>query len=513
MRVARPHHNEAMSALAIAIKGIINLPTGTGKSFIQAGCIANTIAKDIAMGIYGVYVVLAPRILLSNQLFASIKEDLVNSGTDCQYLIDNSGRFTSDMEWVASIRELEDGNGLVNREMESTTSPVVIQQYFDKAQREKVPLVIAGTYDSAEQIQKAGVHVRELHCDEAHYLVPNIEENTTGFAWIAPDFIADRKFFYTATMKFTNGNLGMDSVELFGEVLYQKLPLEMILAGEIVRPRMHLVDVTTFLNMSVEDQDAAAVVAAFSEHRAMLAMESSSYIAPKLLVVAKGSEHLNDIVNHPEMQQLRHERPNLTLFDISSAYQPRIDGIVVRREVFLKRLQSLTDMDEAIIIHVRILAEGIDVPGITGIMPLNNLKKSALLQTLGRATRLHSQDRSKLYNGSMLPEELRKFVKPYAWIIIPVYGELGEEIQATITEIVYELRTFGFNPSEDIFVKTSKGQFLPVALGTTNPVDKRAAALHEFFGNIDHTIEDRDISDLLEKMSKWTEEEKDNYIF
>lgn len=494
------HQEEALNILKESSRGIINLPTGTGKTTIQAYTVAENIkfSKDPK-----VYVILAPRILLANQLFSEIKSSLLKSNIDAQYLIVHSGNYHSDLKWMESIRKIEIEKGIPFRQIESTTSSKGIKEYYKKALEEKVSLVIISTYDSAKRIVDAEIPIEIIQCDEAHYLVPGIEDDSVKFAWIPSNFEAQKKFYYTATMKFTNGNYGMNNPALFGSILYQKLPIEMIKDGIILRPRIHLVDAEAVIGMSDIDKDAAAICNAFKEHRALLAQESCAYIAPKLLVVAQGSEHLDNLVNHPEILVLREARPNLTIFDISSTFEPRINGEKVKREEFLKRIQELTDMDEAIIIHIRILKEGIDVPGITGVMPLNNLKQSDFLQTLGRATRLHKTDREKLINKIIGSNDLIKFIKPYAWIIIPTYGDLGSEIKEDLIEIVKYLRTFDFNPNESIFVKTSKGQVSPQSLEGINKLDQAGKEFHLFVGNITHEIESwEEANKIAEKLNE-----------
>jgi hypothetical protein len=260
--------------------------------------------------------------------------------------------------------------------------------------------------------------------------------------------------------------------------------------------------------MSEQDKDAIAIIDAFREHQIML--NNTRHIAAKLLVVTKGSQHLDDLVMHPNLIQLRENRPNLRIFDITSANGARINGEEVSREEFLRQLRDLKDEDEAIILHVRILTEGIDVSGITGIMPLNNLRKSSFLQTLGRATRLHPDDRRRLYDGSMLPGELRRFVKPYAWIIVPIYDDLGEEMRETFTEMVRELRTFGFNPSEDVFVKKSKGKVIPERIDPTTKPDAKLAAFHQFFTfEVRHIFEEEDIANRIDRDKKMIQETSD----
>jgi superfamily II DNA or RNA helicase len=507
---SRPHQVAALTKIANSVKLIINFPTGTGKSLIQARAIAQAIQSEKNPG---VYVVLTPRILLSNQIYQDISYDLANSSIDAQYLIVNSGSKTdkSNRKWFDALCSVQREQNLPYRELPSTTSSQVVKDTYEKAQREGVPLVIIGNYHSAAKIVNADLPINDLYCDEAHNLVPGAEEEK-DFSKITTDwFKADRKFYFTATMKYTNGIFGMKNEDRFGEA-FSLLPAELIQAGELLRPRIHLVEMPSY-NLDTVDGDVTSILSAFEEHRAMLAFNSAEAISPKLLIIAKGSKHLDEIVSHPKMKQLLDERRKLTIFDISSAHQPRINGEVVTREVFLIKLQGLTDYDEAIIVHVRILSEGIDVPGITGIMPLNNLKKSTFLQTLGRAARLHLEDRRRLYANVMNSSELKKFVKPYAWVILPTYGELGSEIKADLVEIIKELRTFGFNPSEDIFIKTEKGEPIPKSLDTIKKSKdpKMVANLSALVFEIEHVIEAEDIanriSDDKNKIKTLTDEE------
>jgi hypothetical protein len=491
-----PHQEEALLFIQQTDKGVINFPTGTGKSLIQAWAVANDIQKNGP----SVHVILAPRILLANQLYTDIKRDLINIGIDAQYLIVNSGNMNdkTDLNWFKAIRNIEKENQLAYRELKVTTNTNEIINIYNQSVQENVPLVIIGNYQSARKIQKANLPIKGSHFDEAQYLVPNKEEET-DFSWIVEGFTSETKHFYTATMRFTKGVYGMNTEERFGKI-FSKTPAEMILAGRIVRPRIHLVDFSDQTGGDETAQDALAIAAAFREHQAMLVANGVQYVAAKMLVVAKGSEHLDRVVNSETIVQLRQDRPNLKIFDITSKYDARINGEVVTREYFLKTLRNLTDYDEAIIFHVRILCEGIDVPGITGIMPLNNLRKSAFLQTLGRATRLHVNDRTRIDGLSLLPSELTRFVKPYAWIIIPVYSDLGSEMKEDFVEMIKDLRTFGFNPAEDVFIKTSKGASIPKQLTTTTAPSKLKSVTDFFTCEVMHIIEEAEEADAIEEI-------------
>ena len=63
-----------------------------------------------------------------------------------------------------------------------------------------------------------------------------------------------------------------------------------------------------------------------------------------------------------------------------------INGVRTRRDDFLRRLKEDGTNPEKrlIVLDYDILAEGIDVSGFSGIMPLRTLNKSKFLQTYGR---------------------------------------------------------------------------------------------------------------------------------
>ena len=485
MKTLRLHQGNAVTAIDTAPIGIINLPTGTGKTFIQSTHITQEIKKTTGTK---VYVVMSPRILLSNQLLNEVSKDLMVSNTDAQYLaVHSGGADKQTQEDVKLSRELYD---LPFRQRLSGTSKAVIIEAYNKAKAENVSLIISSTYHSAQRIVDAGIPVEILYADESHYLV---QEN---FSWIvSTPFVSNRKYFFTATTRETpsEDGMGMNNTSLFGEILYSEVPAALIEAGEMVRPRAHLVTVDQ--DVDGEEADALVVRKAFIQHN------SVTSLGAKLLVIAKdGSDHLDSIATSDELQRLKRTTPGLQIFDITSKLGARIDGVKVTRSVFLSTLQSLKDTDSAIIIHKDILAEGIDIPGITGIMPFGSLKKSKFLQTLGRATRLFGTDRNRLYSGEITSDQLNEFIKPYAWLIIPTYGEIGPDLKQELQDYVRELRSYDFNPAEDIVIVEARGETIPKPIDTVNDPDSIVAGLLEFSANVLHELESQDEADELVKL-------------
>jgi hypothetical protein len=126
------------------------------------------------------------------------------------------------------------------------------------------------------------------------------------------------------------------------------------------------------------------------------------------------------------------------------------------RNTIIDKMNELSDSDDAIFLHVDILAEGIDLPAITGVMPIRDMTKSKLTQTLGRATRLLAEDRRRLYlpdehKDKIYPTEYKKFVKPWAWVLIPNYLlDDANRIQTLIDEVYdnYGVRAERFTEKE-----------------------------------------------------------------
>lgn len=482
IKILRPQQTEALEAIENNNRGIINLPTGTGKTLIQSRAIANDVKKAVKR--CGVYVILSPRILLSNQILEEVQRDLTLNSVDAHYHVVHSGKDDYDRNTLALLRSLGK-DAVTYRQIKSGTSSKDIIEQYNSARKDKVPLIISSTYHSFGRVIASKIPITVIHCDEAHYLV------TDSFEWIsALDNL--RAYFYTATTRETpskEDGIGMNNEERFGKIIAQKTPLEMIEAGEMVRPRLHLVDMQD--QPQDDSGDALAIVEAFKEHKSLC------NVGAKLLVVAKGQEHIQNLMNSKVFAQLRRTRPNLKMFDITSEYGARVNGIKVSRDIFFKELRNMTDSDDAIIVHYDILTEGIDVPGITGVMLFNSMKKSKFLQTNGRASRLHSIDRARLYSGEITPSQLDEMVKKYSYVIVPVYGSLGDDLKANVRDIITELRSYGFKPSEDIVIKQKRGKQLPVSFELTTSPTKAAKDFFDFATTVIHDLEDEEKADLL----------------
>ena len=523
-RILMKHQRTAVDTAAIETVGQFIYPTGTGKSLIEAYILIEAIRKNPG---FAVYQIVLPRILLAHQIFEDIwKEVVVNAGLDALMFSLHSDKSKKQTEMVKNIfteddlkEEENDQNEMLKLQkkleklhvdtsltFESGTSVSSIKKQIEIAKERNVPLIICSTYHSGFRIENAleGEQIEILICDEAHNAV------SQEFSYVH-DLPAKKRFYFTATRKLTEAGesgMGMANAEKFGPILNRMSPAEAINFKLIVRPRVHFIEGTAAFSEGEEYKaDAHAISISFMKHVQMVR------IGAKLLVACRGTKEIQDIVELTDyFKNLRNTYPLLKVFSIYSGDNAcRIDGVPVKRSEFMSQLQGMADHEQAIILHYDILSEGIDVPGITGILPLRPLGTAKFLQTLGRSTRLNSNDRTHRDIRETEDKDGNKWddswTKPYAWVIVPDYGILGSEIRGSIFKNLDHLRTeWDWIPHDDIFISTEGGETPAEPLGSLykNPVKKIPKQVNEFL-ELTQQIEAREkaivVSSTLSKMA------------
>jgi len=486
MKELRQYQIDSVHASLSSAKGIICLPTGSGKTAVQSAMLLEDQKNNSG---HKVYMVLAPRIVLSYQLLKEYFIDFNNSGVKFWYAGLHSGGSVD----IKEFEQARDGD-LDFQDILVTTSSVSLRDEMEKAKQQDLPIIIFGTYHSADRAIMAmdGIPFDTVICDEAHYLVSDQFESLVKLGGI----ISERIIFFTATMQTTsseNGK-GMNNRERFGEVLLEKIPREMIEEGYMVRPRMHIIRFDQDLDKKELIENSGKIVAeAFSQH------EYITRRTGKIFITCTGTPMIQSIIASSEIRNLKRRR-GVSVYAVASDPEVgnQIDGVKYNRQEFLRRLkEDGKDIGkEMIILHIDILTEGIDVPGITGILPFRSLKKSKFIQTLGRASRMSTDDLDSFEDGEYTHKDLDQMLKPYAWIMIPDIE--GEDSAEDIRDLVSELRTYTFDPREDIFISNEKGKMPPVTLMDPQSIpDTRNSALQEVLEELHHEFEGEEIANLI----------------
>ena len=502
------YQSEAVSATDKNKKGIVCMPTGTGKTFVQAAVIAKQILKT--KGKFGIYVINAPRIMLSYQLLKEVYTFLTQAGISARYMSVHSGGSVDlqDLEKIRVDANFNEGTNIQFAEIENGTSPTLINEFVEKAKREDLPVVIFSTYNSAERINDAipAEKISIVMNDEAQYLVQE------QFYDIIHLLNYDRCYFFTATTIHTPSDKGrgMNNKDSYGEVIYLMTPRQAIDRGKMVRPRMHFVipvGQETYTKDDFQNSIGKIISESFAQHNYAIGQFSKA----KMLVSVKGVGDIQKFFESKEYSGLI--RTGVKVYAVASDEKigNNINGEKVSRREFLNRLKEdgKNPAQEILILHYDILAEGIDVPGITGILPLRTLGKAKFLQTFGRAARLDIMDRERISKGEITPNDLEEMNKPYAWVIVPTILHEDADDKEHIGNLITELRDYGFKPSQDV-VSTNMANGLPTveAPESLNNVKKNSPNIGQYIDKVEASYEEERIAklsklDLLkEKMSK-----------
>jgi len=469
-------------------KGIVVMPTGTGKTFVQAGIIADDITKNSG---FRIYVVNAPRIMLSYQLLDEVFKFNIRNDIDARYLSVHSGK----MEQVELDKYRNENSNFDYSEIQSTTSSLVVSETINKAKEANQPLIIFSTYNSAIRIEEGRQSnpINIILNDEAHYLIQ--ERFNTDFNQME----TERKYFFTATTKETTSDegLGMNNVEFYGEKIYIMTPAEAIQKGKIVRPRVHIVstdDDKVLSNDELEKNLGKLVINSFNEHSKLL----KNGLKGKMLIAASGLKDMKRLIGDDLILDFINRGGKFYAISTDKEVLAYVNGKKITRREWLKQLQidGSNPNQEMIVIHYDILTEGIDVPGLTGVLFLRNLKKSKFIQTFGRVARLDRSDRRLIEDKIITPNEVDKMNKPYAWVIIPAVKTGDDDKLANLRDLTDQLRDFDFNPAEDI-QPNDRGN----GDGEDNndpivPEDSIRKLITQEIENYDHEVESENIANL-----------------
>lgn len=462
----RDFQNEAVETLLKNSLGQILLPTGTGKSVIQADYCKQHIEKVNKMP---VILIVSPRIVLSYQLLNVVFNHLTFHGIDAQYINLSSGDMKEVSQKMYAQMKLK---GLVPRQIEATTDINKIKEYVDRAYNTNAPVIISATYHSAWLTNDLKIPIDVVLCDEAHNLI--MGRFSEDFKEDNLKIISAKKFFFTATPCNTvsKDGHGMNNEALFGKVIYRKSYREMIERNEILPVKIHTIQVNDYEilknqqkgavadNLKEADFDrdctvkARAIQECFKFHEDELKKNSAhpESIAPKILVTVDSVGALKGVLDSKEISDMI--VGGIKVFAISTEIKYWNNGTVYDsydfKEQFMKDIKGLVDEDKAIVLHIDMIGEGLDVSGITGVMTFSICGTLKLIQLLGRAMRLHDMDRKSLYAGRFFKGMNREtiMVKPNAYMIVPMFLRESNDLRELVKHYMKEIHAnYDFLPS------------------------------------------------------------------
>ena len=377
----RPHQQEAVYSLRRNSIGQVIVPTGGGKTLIA---IMDAV-KRFEVNVPRTIVVVAPRILLADQLCSEYLEHITN----------------------ANVLHCHSGE----THHFSTTKPDHIKLFVDMCNTMREHSIIFTTYHSLHRVQESGIAVDTIYFDEAHNSVQrNFYPATEYFSGHA-----DRCYYFTATRKtsVTVKKPGMNWAETYGQVIARVSAPELVENGYILPPKVKVIDMAKLDKKSLTP---------FAEGNNVL--ETIDQIRlKKVLVCVKTTRQLINIFQTDFASEL--EKRGYSYLYITSKTGAIIDGKKVTREEFFETLNAWgRDINKQfVVLHRSILSEGINVSELEGVIFLRNMDAIEMLQTVGRVIRVGSKS------------------KTYGMLCVPCYNNVGiatEKALQRCVDIVFE---------------------------------------------------------------------------
>ena len=439
------HQKQTLEEIKKYDRGKIILPTGTGKTF-ALNCIQNPMNTSWPHTCNHIHIVQVPRILLSYQILNEVYFFLNKFNIAAKYLVVHSGTKVDegnllklhnyDIDWL---------------DIDVTTKKELICKNIIDARNLCRPLIVIQTYHSAdntfEVLDDMGIVAKTVQNDECQYLV----SSEFGHLLRAE---CEKFYSYTATQKNAHF-LGMNNEELWGTELSKMTPRQAVDGGNIVRPRM--IYQASKTPISKEDERKSFPIFIESDWNAINSINNK--VKNKLLVKTRGTDDMSIFINSKECERFIENGVHVFIIGSNDKINNWYNGEVYKRTDWLEKLQSIgkDDTTEMIVLHFDILSEGIDVPGFTGISLFSAPELDKFIQNFGRTARLDTTDRQSLKDGIITTNDLTKWKKPYSYVIVHEFNDLDKSQSESISQMVSNLREYGFDPKRDVIVTSQRG--------------------------------------------------------
>ena len=377
----RLHQQEVLDVIKLQSKGQIIVPTGGGKTMCMIEDakrqLRSTVIPTQRKLIQQVIVVVAPRILLAEQLSADFLEHITNVN-------------------VVHVHSGETHHL-------STTKPEVIKNYI----KGRGHTLIFTTYHSLHKIQEAEIDVNTIYFDEAHNSVQkNFVEATEYFS-----MYANRCYFFTATPKHskTPFKIGMNDEDIYGKVIVNVPAPKLVREGHILPPKVivkkiDVVDDSRFKH----EHDCDNVLSTMDDIR-----------SDKVLICARSTKQIVNLISQTDFAYELQTRGYNWMY-ITAKTGAIVNGKKVDRESFFNTLNEWGKEDgkRFVVLHHSILSEGINVKGLEAALFLRNMDYITISQTIGRVIRKGSES------------------KTYGLVVVPTWDRVGISTARKVEAVV-----------------------------------------------------------------------------
>ena len=251
----RPHQLSAYEAMEKYAKGQIIVPTGGGKTLIA---IKDAIRRFNLNSISKTIIVVAPRILLAEQLSSEFLEEIEN----------------------VDVMHVHSGE---THHFSSTKTDEIENWYHNSIKNQ----LIFTTYHSLHRITDSlDIEVDTIYFDEAHNAVQrNFIEAVEHFS-----IYAERAYFFTATPKhsLTPMKAGMNDPDIFGQTICKVPAPKLVKEGYILPPKVKVYKTDILKKDEITfDVECNQIIDNIDDHK-----------TKKILVCAKSTKQIQGLIRY-----------------------------------------------------------------------------------------------------------------------------------------------------------------------------------------------------------------------
>jgi len=375
----RPHQQRILDRMLAYDKGQVIVPTGGGKTLTM---IVDTQRRHNVINNGTTTVVVAPRILLAEQLCSEFMEIVDNANTHVMHVHSGETHYFS------------------------TTKSEKIALFNNVARTAGENVIIFTTYHSLHRVVDADIEVNTIYFDEAHNSVQRHFFPATEF--FAEN--ADRCYFYTATPKHSLAvsKPGMNW-SVYGQVLCNVPAPLLVDEGYILPPKVVVKQLPIIKGRKVMyAEDGDNLIETLDDNN-----------IDKTLICARSTKQIMGLISQSDFCLQLKER-GYSWMMITSKTGAIIDGKKVNRDQFFDTLNEWGKEDgkKFVVIHHSILSEGINVSGLEAVIFMRNMDYIGISQSIGRVIRLGSTE------------------KTFGLVCIPTYDRVGistaKKVQAVV---------------------------------------------------------------------------------
>jgi len=364
----RNHQNTVIDILSKNRKGQVIVPTGGGKTMCMI---------EDAKKVSGTIVVVAPRILLAEQLSSEFLE-----------ILDN-----------VSVMHVHSGE--TTHFSSTKASDVYMWDLHTRGDK-----IIFTTYHSLHRIQESHIHIDTIYFDEAHN---GIQKNfIEAVEWFS--MCASRCYFFTATPKHSNTpmKVGMNDWDIFGEVLINVPAPQLVNEGHILPPKVIIKDIDVIDDSRFSyEKDCDHILDTIDD-----------IDVDKVLICARSTKQIVNLISLSDFAYGLTQREYNWLY-ITAKTGAVINGKKVDRETFFNTLNTWGKGSERfVVLHHSILSEGINVSGLEAALFLRSMDYVGISQTIGRVIRKGDES------------------KTYGLVVVPCYDKVGITTSRKVNAVV-----------------------------------------------------------------------------